>query len=481
MTTTRPRTHRQGTSPPARDWSEFLFVPDLLFAVATLVALWLLDPGSGLAAISLIALLFAVTAALRRGGPYLLPSSVFFLAAGVFVGIAAFYLARVETDVAAVDLRNAAGLAMLSTLGVSIVVAGCAVGWKLKWPRSDLGLTENRQAMFHPPREWAIRAAAMVVISQVPITSSLGGAIATAIGLAGILMLTLMASTRRVKLRWAGDLVLVAVVVGAPLLWYYLEFQGGGRLMLAGLMVASFIGWNLVRPHRAQKIAVILAIPIFLLFAGMDRLDRGGGSASSSGVVTDGRGLASVYSPLETFGQIIAPKPVEKMELLGPRYGGTFVNTLILPVPRQFWEDKPIGFGRELVYALEVTGVGENHSMAALYHGEWYANFGYAGLAMLVPLTGFALAWLDRLHLHLVRGRLADGRSWWHTVALMCAVSSLADLYWVGSFMWFARGGLAMVVVLAIAMVSRRRVRFTRRVRRARSEPDPAAQAVRIP
>lgn len=481
MTTTQARSHRPGTAQPAREWSEFLFVPDLLFGVATVMAVWVLDAETGLAAISLIACGFAATAALRRGGPYLLPSSVFFLAAGVFVGVAAYYLGRVDTDVAVEDLRNAAGLAMLSTLGVSVVVAGCAVAWKLKWTTPDLGFTGNRDAMFHPPREWAIRAAAMVVVSQVPITSSLGGAIATAIGLGGILMLTLMASTRRVKLRWAGDLVLVAVVVGAPLLWYYLEFQGGGRLMLAGLMVASFVGWNLVRPHRAQKIAVILAIPIFLLFAGMDRLDRGGGTASSSGVVADGRGLASVYSPLETFGQIIAPKSVEKMELLGPRYGGTFVNTLILPVPRQFWEDKPVGFGRELVYSLEVTGVGENHSMAALYQGEWYANFGYAGLVMLVPLTGVALAWLDRVHLKLVRGRLADSRSWWHTVALMCAVSSLADLYWVGSFMWFARGGLAMVVVLVIAAVSRRKVRLTRRVRRTLSEPDQAARPVQVP
>ena len=467
MTATRARTHRPGAAPPAREWSEFLFVPDLLFALATVLAVWVLPPERGLAAISLIACVFAATAALRRGGPYLLPSSVFFLAAGVFVGIAAYYLGRVDHDVDPYDVRNAAALALLSTIGIAMVVLLCSVQWKLRWNERSHEAVDAADR-FRPPRQFVLRAGAMIVASQLPAVVALLGPVARAMGLVGILMLALTASSRRLRIRWTGDLVFVALAVAAPVFWFYVEFSGGGRLMIAGLLVASFMGWNMVRPHRLQKLVVIVSIPVFLLFAGMDRLDRGSGSegASTSTVVAGGEGLASLYSPLRTFGEVIEPRTPEQMARLGPRYGGTFYNTLLLPIPRIVWDAKPVGFGRGLVEALEERGGSSGHSVAGLIHSEWYANFGYAGLVLMVPTMGVMVAWLDRFHSRIVRARLATSGNWWSAVILMCISASLADLYWVGPFTWYSRGGLAALVAVLMVRVSRQRVRKTRRVRR---------------
>lgn len=478
MTATRARTHRPGAAPPAREWSEFLFVPDILFALATVLAVWVLPPERGLAAISLIACVFAATAALRRGGPYLLPSSVFFLAAGVFVGIAAYYLGRVDHDVDPYDVRNAAALALLSTIGIAMVVLLCSVQWRLKWNHMGGGRVGARR--YQPPRQFVFRAVALIVASQLPPLEALLGPVAQAIGLTGIVMLTLVASSRRIRIRWAGDLLLVAVVVAAPVTWFYIEFSGGGRLIIAGLLVAAFMGWNLVHPRRIQKIAAILAIPVFLLYAGWDRLDRRSGAdgVSSSSIVADGRGLGSLYSPLRTFGEVIEPKSPEAMARLGPRHGETFYNTLVLPVPRSLWESKPEGFGRELVGALEIRGVSQNHSVAALLHGEWYANFGYPGLAMMLPVVGWFLALLDRSHSRVIGSGMATSRDWWRAVILLCLVTSLADLFWVGTFTFYARGGLAALVALIMARMSQRRIRVARRLRRGATEGSPNSVAV---
>ena len=172
----------------------------------------------------------------------------------------------------------------------------------------------------------------------------------------------------------------------------------------------------------------------------------------------DGDGLASVYSPLETWARIIEPKPGDEAAKLGPRFGETFLFTFYLPIPRGVWEDKPAGFGAELTEVFEPDLVDDNHSMAALVHGEFFANFGYLGLLILIPAAGCFLAVLDRTHNRLVESRLSTTASWWSAATLLCICGSLGDLYWVGTFMIYARGGLAALVVWMVGKLSTGRV-----------------------
>lgn len=291
----------------------------------------------------------------------------------------------------------------------------------------------------------------MIVVSQLPPLQAAAGPIADGFGLAGTLMLVLWAASRRLRMRWYGDLLVVASAIVFPLLWVQLTFTGGGRLVVAGVGIAAFSAWNLIKPRRAQKVLVILAIPAFLVFAGLNRATQ---DPDASTVVSQGEGLGSVYSPLETWARMIGPLEPETRDLLMPRWGGTFVNTVLLPVPRDMWEDKPEGFGAELTEVFEPQMAKGPHSMAALVQGEWYANFGYAGLLLMIPVTGWVLVVLDRTHARVARDGPSSPSAWWKGVVLMCCVSSIADYYWVGSFMFFARGGMAALIAVLVSRVN---------------------------
>jgi hypothetical protein len=84
--------------------------------------------------------------------------------------------------------------------------------------------------------------------------------------------------------------------------------------------------------------------------------------------------------------------------------------------------------------------------MAALINGEFFVNFGLVGLAMLPLALGWFLAVLDRAHLRLARSGLRTVDDWWRATILVCMVASLGDLFWVGSFTFMARGGMAALM-----------------------------------
>ena len=211
-----------------------------------------------------------------------------------------------------------------------------------------------------------------------------------------------------------------ALAVVIPIVWVQLEFEGGGRLTLAGLGIATLVAWSLVRPRRAQKIAVVLAIPLFLIFSGLNRLEKDGQrNSGSSGVLTSGDGLSSMYGPLDTWTELVQLTPEEQTHSrsasVGPRYGKTFLNTLLLPIPRSMWEDKPKGFGAELTEILRAKLLREDriapeHSMAALINGEFYVNFGIPGLVLLPFAVGWFLAGAGPLPRPGVGPGPADGR-----------------------------------------------------------------------
>ena len=450
------------------------FLPHIIAMAAGLLVVAVPDPRLGLETLAVVSALYALFVVGTRGRAFLTPSGVYFLASGVFVGLASHYLAEVGSINEVSVLRDWAVVAFTTTTATAVVLTAFSIRWDLVWPsRAELRAGEQRAVPRTPETFW-LMAVVMVALSQLPPLRALNITLATALGLAGVVMLVLVASARRVKMRWHGDVVLVAMAVVIPVVWIQLEFEGGGRLTLAGMGVATLLAWNLVRPRRIQKVAVVLAIPVFLIFSGLNRVDKDGGrEVSSQSVLSSGEGLASMYGPLDTWTELVtldqATLDRTRAGPIGPRYGQTFINTLFLPIPRSVWEDKPLGFGAELTRILRPTLLRERriapeHSMAALINGEFYVNFGMFGLVLLPMALGWFLAVLDRAHLRLSLSGLRTPDDWWRATILVCLVTSLGDLFWVGSFTFIARGGMAAIMAWIVW-------RFTTRPARDVSSP----------
>jgi hypothetical protein len=216
-----------------------------------------------------------------------------------------------------------------------------------------------------------------------------------------------------------------------------------------------------VRPRRIQKVLVVAAIPLFMLFSTFSRPDSELDRTTETGEVnySSGGGLASMYSPLDTWVELTTRQPEELERTnasdIGPRWGSTFFTTLALPVPRSMWENKPLGFGAELTRILRPTllasgGTAPEHSMAGLINSEFYVNFGLLGMIPLSLGVGWFLAKLDKAHLRATRSGLQNVDDWWRATIVMCLVSSLGDLLWVGTFTFFSRGGLAALTAWII-------------------------------
>lgn len=433
-----------------------IFLPHLVAALAAVALTVVPDPVVALRLLTGVSTTYALYMAWSRGRAYLVPSGVYFMASGVFIGLAALYLTQVgslnEWDV----LRDWAVVAFVTTAATGAVLAGISLRWQLSWPTEAELRSGPRLPRPRTPLNFQLIAISLVLFSRLPMIRSLNTALASAIGVSGVLMLTLAASSRRVRMRWHGDIVLVALAVVIPVVWMRLDFDGGGRLTLAGLGIATLVGWSLVRPRRIQKILVVMAIPGFLLFAGINRLEKDGTrNANSSNVLTSGEGLSSMYGPLDTWTELVQVTPKEQEHVqgrsVGPRFGQTFLNTLFLPVPRSVWEHKPKGFGAELTEILRPTLLREHriapeHSMAALIDGEFYVNFGVFGLVLLPFALAWFLAVLDRYHLRISKTGLLTVDDWFRATILVCLVSSLGDLFWVGTFTFFSRAGLSAIV-----------------------------------
>lgn len=439
------------------------FVPRLLWIVAAFATLLIPNPRSGLLAVSALSVSWTVVLVQRRGGPFLTPSGVYFLASGVFVGIAAWYLLGLEqTGTPMNHLRSAAMLAFILSVLTELVAAIFCIRWRVDWV---MPLPHEITRMdYRPPSQFLLRGIALLAFSRLPQVVLLNYELSNAIGLPGVVIIVLSALSLRRRIRWLGDIVLVVAGLVVPAIWVSMVFKGGGRLTVAGLGVAALMVWNIVRASGWQKLAAIVAIPLFLMAAGINRLENiereygVSNEADSTAVVASGAGLESVYDPLDKFGTVLLEPDYPGGLAIGPRYGATFVNTLLMPVPRSMWENKPKGFGAELTELFAPEQLSFNQSYAALFYTEWYANFGWLGLAAAPVAVGWFVARLDRAHARLSASRLSDPRDWWNTVVLMCLVASLGDLFWAGTFTYYTRGGMAALIAWAVGGLSMMRL-----------------------
>ena len=440
------------------------FVPRLLWILAAVITLLLPTSEDGISLMVILSISWMVSVVEGCFGTFLTPSGVYFLAGGIFVGVAGFYLLGVDSTASSIDqLHGTIILAFSLTVLTELVAALFCIKWKVEWERPEK--PDINTSDFRPPVQFMLRGVVLVVVSRLPVIIALNYELATALGLAGMVILSMSALSYRRRIRWLGDLLIVAAGFAIPVFWVSEVFKGGGRLTVAGLGIALMMIWNMIRASGAHKLVLLLAIPVFLIGSGFNRLDKIEreygvvAEANTSDVISSGAGLESVYDPIDKFGYILSEPNYPGGGTIGPRYGATFVNSLFMPIPRSMWETKPKGFGAELTELITPQLVRINQSWAALFYSEWYANFGYVGLAIAPVAVGWFIARLDRTHARLARSRLATPKDWWDTVVLVCLVTSLGDLFWAGTFTYYTRGGMAAIVAWVVGKISQVRLR----------------------
>lgn len=424
---------------------------------ACALSLVLQDPNDGLALVGVSGMAFGVCSGLQRGGPWLTPSGIFVFSSAAFVGLASFYLASLEANTNPSVLRDVAALVLATTVvtHATVILLTAGVNWTSPQPSESMGFR-------HPPRTFVIAAVLLMAFSQFPLARTWSGPLAKEAGFAGIVMLLLIVSARHLHLRTTRTVVQAILVAMICLAWISWEFSGFGRLQVAGLGAAALMGWNLRQARTRHKWTLVAATPAFLVFSAISRLRLLGLDADQSTLdrLRSGRGLGSLYIPLDTFGQIVS---WSEPSALGPRLGATFINSMLLPIPRDFWPGKPKGFGAELTEVMLPGLVDAGHSMAALIHGEWYVNFGWAGVLAMPLIVGWILAHLDRLHATAVAADLDTPKAWWSTTVVLCLASGLPTLYWGGTFTYFQRSILPAAIVIVVARLAQARpVRPTR-------------------
>ena len=170
---------------------------------------------------------------------------------------------------------------------------------------------------------------------------------------------------------------------------------------------------------------------------------------------------SSIVSPLATLGRLLSTN-------FAPSDGSSLWATVTVFVPRSIWSEKPIGFGSP-AHAPPRTPDGWDGTLdGCAKPGEWFYDWRWVGLVLMVPVVGLLVRWLDSVAARAVAMPLTSRRTAMGAVAMAVAIAGLGDLAWVGSFTYVARTGLREAALLAIP------VSFAWHVRRERfSSPGP--------
>lgn len=234
----------------------------------------------------------------------------------------------------------------------------------------------------------------------------------------------------------------VVAVLGGILVYLKLFFGGDGRLQVVSIAVVALAAFNLYQPSHLQKSLVIVAIPIFLVWASVVGNERHAVSNAKRSTSLE-TGLASVYSPFFTASKILR-NDLEGIDPRFPRqYGRTFLESSVTWVPRTIWSGKPVGLGTRLTQVYEPKLLRTGHSMAALAQGEFYINFGVFGLALFLISSVVLVRRVDRLRT--ADTATSESISYW-----ILGVASFGDYIWVGTFTVMARTGLSLFILFIV-------------------------------
>ncbi len=405
--------------------------------VLALVAPSLIGLPDAIGALGAAVIVFGAWVFVDDGEHRITAAGVYCLTAGLSIGAACLYYRTVDpAPVTRNDIYHAAIWAFLATVAMY-------AGW---WLRRRRTLPPNRPPLVSGMTGYArtVGFVLLVVglgmqyghISNITLDSAATFDGSVMLGASFLLG----DSGRRRPAPWR-----VAACGAALGIYVVTQFTGGGRLVLVSLGFATvFLAQDRIH-HRHLKRAIIVAVvPALIVFGyvGRSRIPADPTQQQASG-------LSSVVTPLDNFATEIQD---------GLNHGGPkpLIGDIIFPIPRAVWHAKPPPFGQTLAEYLTGNPV---NSVAALNQGEWYYIDGWAGLVIMVFVTGFVVAWLDTRLRRRHGRRFTERRAFLGLVALSVLAGGLPDLAWAGTSTWSARA-IPRLLVLApfwlLAVVTQR-------------------------
>ena len=149
-----------------------------------------------------------------------------------------------------------------------------------------------------------------------------------------------------------------------------------------------FIGINIykkrISTHKLSKYAILgfLTLVLYGSVRDIEKTEKLDIKASIVNVFS-GHGLHGFHVIFNEFGTSI--------DYLN---GKTYIDMLLLPIPRSIWKSKPTWYGIDDIN--KALGYPSTTQTAVSWPGELYANFGYTGL-VLVPVLFFSFKMIDIL------------------------------------------------------------------------------------
>lgn len=387
-----------------------------------------------LQAISVAAAAFGIWIFWTHAGRYISAVGIYSLAMAVFAGYAGWSNATRRPD----------HIRWIDVLAILLIYSTHVLTWLLFWRSSDQPFGEGQPRYIAPSvRKWGISVGVALMVVGAFLGGTFGslGPLPQSAAFVG----TLIAGTAVITERKQRQPNPLRVMAGAAFFAAYVAimFNGGGRLVIAGLGITLAMATSGSFPDRRVKFALVASIlPALFIF----------GSIRADGVYirTVDEGLGSAVEPLAVFGDVIL---LERDGGVQPFHGSTFAVSLVAQVPGALWESKPAGFGTVLTEYFKPHQLQTGHSMAALSHGEWWWNFGWLGMILMIPATGVVLRWGDKLLARAYSKPSRTPRDLLHLAFAATLASGLLDYFWVGSFTYAARTVTRLLVTAGLVLV----------------------------
>lgn len=241
-----------------------------------------------------------------------------------------------------------------------------------------------------------------------------------------------------------------ALLAAALVIWFIsVTFDGFGRLPILGLAAAVGIVFSARQRTHVIKLVAVVAVPV--ASEGLTALRY---IVLNTTPTPENPQPDSDVTGLSTFAELTTRPDM----LLG--WGDTFWAAATIWVPRDFWPTKPLGFGTELTGLLRPESLSFGHSMVATAFGEWFWNFGWWGVPLMVVFVGWAIRWLDQRR-NMAFGPLASRPSLLLAVLVVVAISTVTGFVWGGLHSFAARmlyrTGALVVLILVLGIDYRSR------------------------
>jgi len=392
--------------------------------------------------LGILSWLLGVRIFVGHGGPLLTAPGIYGFAFSVFFGAGGVYHAVMNTFVVRPSLVLALFLAFVAQVIIFFLFWSRRVSADVPPPVSFLS---RRTSHIAASTGLSIFAVALFIRINETLSPQIevivkGAALAAVVLVAGALLFTVNAriiSTRTVAL------------CGMFLLFSKYVHVGPGRLHIATLGFALVAIYALRFRTMVLKYGLVLGSAPALFWLAENRLrfieTIPGRTAASR------TGLESAVRPPTGFAELLDSYRTLGFDL---GLGKSFLTIPAKLVPDSIWPNKPHAFGYELarITAPELFGTGFSDASSA--YGEWFFNFGYLGLILMIPVVGITMPWADRLMNVLLRTPASE-LTRLLTVSIMIVVcAGVSDILWSGTHTYGIRTLTRLPMLLLLLLMA---------------------------